>query len=69
MAPESASVPIIRYQPVATASDATPNTLVLREPLGRLIHLSDFGVRLAGLDGQGRCPVAVELLDAERQHP
>ena len=62
-APESASVPIIRYEAVATASDAAPNTLVLRETLGRRIHLIDFGVQFAGPDGQGCFSVAVELLD------
>jgi hypothetical protein len=62
-AAKSASVPIIRYEEVATATNAAPNTLVLRETSGRRIHLIDFGVRFACPDGQGCFSVVVELLD------
>ncbi|WNG17107.1 hypothetical protein [Cystobacter fuscus] len=61
--PESGSVPSIRYEAVATAPNAAPNTLVLRETAAGRIHIRKFGVRFAGLDGRDKFSVAVELLN------
>ena len=62
-APQSDGIPTIRYEPVATVPDMGPNTLVLRQTSGGRIHMTGFGARFAGREGQAKFSVAVTLLD------